>query len=411
MNNDIFSHSCFQDLQIAMLSQAFGQEASALGQQKPLATKAETEKKQIHAASQTRDFWKENFDGFSKITTFSREAFQKLDKFITQNQSSWGEEVRKTGKAKYIRSSKDIPRSLLYTADGKIFVLFNKQKQGDECLCLPKDKGSVGPLVKSASKTIKTAWQWGTNKWFASASLDEPTLIEKAKKGDQLVKRIEGFFQTECLVEYEGKDKQKKLRIIMPLAHQSLFDRLYKNPPLTEAEKDRIAFQLLTALIDLHGRGIVHLDLKTNNVLLVGDKALISDPDTACELNALQPSDEPEGTTRYLPPEYFDEMRKPRAQRNYASVTTKAVDVWEMGILLCRLYGKDPAWCQDTTEKVVTVMDRYRKECAKGKFWMPRKPEGTKYDLIWKMLQFNPAARIATNDIRKYLPSFFNKQS
>ena len=56
--------------------------------------------------------------------------------------------------------------------------------------------------------------------------------------------------------------------LLRPYAQTSLRSRCGTRPFLSGAEKDWIAFQLLSAVAEAHAAGVVHGDLKAENVLL-----------------------------------------------------------------------------------------------------------------------------------------------
>lgn len=56
--------------------------------------------------------------------------------------------------------------------------------------------------------------------------------------------------------------------IVMELLASSLFKRLRNAPPLTMPERLKIARHILKGMAFLHGRGVVHGDMKSLNVLL-----------------------------------------------------------------------------------------------------------------------------------------------
>lgn len=62
--------------------------------------------------------------------------------------------------------------------------------------------------------------------------------------------------------------KDESLTIIMPLAVSDLFDYI-KKKPIFDAQKMSLIFQLLLGVKFLHDNGVLHLDLKPDNILIV----------------------------------------------------------------------------------------------------------------------------------------------
>lgn len=102
--------------------------------------------------------------------------------------------------------------------------------------------------------------------------------------------------------------------------------------PLPPAEVARIGLAIATALADLHRQGVVHLDLKPENVILDGDTAVLLDfglarhallPDLLGEESAL-----PMGTAAYMAPEQVLGER-----------SDPASDIFALGCILYQLAG------------------------------------------------------------------------
>ena len=118
---------------------------------------------------------------------------------------------------------------------------------------------------------------------------------------------------------------------------QTLKERL-KAGPLSKIEARSIARQICDGLAEAHRRGVIHGDLKANNVILVpsgngGVRAVITD----FGLASSRPSD-PEsigtagGTPAYMAPELWEGARH-----------SIASDIYALGVLLCELaYGHRP---------------------------------------------------------------------
>ena len=67
----------------------------------------------------------------------------------------------------------------------------------------------------------------------------------------------------------------KAAYLIRQFISRSLYDRLNTRPFLTISEKKWVAYQLLRALESVHAEGVVHGDLKCENILLTSDDWLL----------------------------------------------------------------------------------------------------------------------------------------
>ncbi|HEX2780154.1 MAG TPA: protein kinase [Gemmatimonadaceae bacterium] len=123
------------------------------------------------------------------------------------------------------------------------------------------------------------------------------------------------------------------LYYVMPYeAGQSLRTLLERDGPLPAAEVVRILRDLCEALAYAHGQGIVHLDIKPDNVMLSGGHALITDFGIARAASAV------DGTTAGTPTYMAPEQRVPDARVDHRA------DIWASGALAYELLvGRPPS--------------------------------------------------------------------
>jgi serine/threonine protein kinase len=73
--------------------------------------------------------------------------------------------------------------------------------------------------------------------------------------------------------------------------------------PMSPTDAAQLGVQLLPALITLHDRGLAHLDLKTENVILRDGRPVLIDLGSSRALGSEQPAGHPVGTAGYAPPD------------------------------------------------------------------------------------------------------------
>jgi serine/threonine protein kinase len=117
-----------------------------------------------------------------------------------------------------------------------------------------------------------------------------------------------------------------------PERHIDLFDYLNKAGPIKEPVVRDVFIQILDAIIHCHNNGVLHRDIKDENILL--SKRIESDSTSTFEAKLIdfgcgtrlkeQDYTEFAGTPEFYPPEWFRERR----------YNGKRASVWSLGVLL-----------------------------------------------------------------------------
>ncbi|KAG0704027.1 Pkinase-domain-containing protein [Suillus ampliporus] len=162
-----------------------------------------------------------------------------------------------------------------------------------------------------------------------------------------------------------------------------LFDYLAEKGRLSERESSIIFGQLALAVAYLHEKGIVHRDLKLENVLLdercrvkLGDFGFTREYDRGVYMETFC------GTTGYAAPEMLQGKR----------YLGPEVDIWSMGVILyCLLTGTLPF--DDDDEAVM------KEKVIKGKYEDPEWLSTDARDLIRNILEVDPAKRLTIPQI------------
>ena len=164
-----------------------------------------------------------------------------------------------------------------------------------------------------------------------------PIKVELARWRDRLVvvKRLQGSHPV------LGERLQREAEVVGKLQHDNIVPLLGAEdgalvyaycPGVSLAEAlDRgalplprslkIARDLLEALSYAHGRGVIHLDVKPGNILIKGERAMLTDFGFAKDLalTAITSQEMALGTPNYMAPEQFRGVRTDRRSDLYAA--------------------------------------------------------------------------------------------
>jgi serine/threonine protein kinase len=152
---------------------------------------------------------------------------------------------------------------------------------------------------------------------------------------DQVI-RIHGYYTTDS-----------SFCILFEPGLCDLFSRIDDNGPLAESSAKAVLFDLLTAIARLHDRGIVHRDIKLENLILVEPgRVKLADFGLAEVLAPGAKMRSRRGFYRYWAPEVI--LAKPQDAK---------VDVWALGVcLLACLTGAFPFGGDDEYEYTTAVV-------------------------------------------------------
>lgn len=144
------------------------------------------------------------------------------------------------------------------------------------------------------------------------------------------------------------------LYYIMPYVEgESLFDRLERERQLPLEDALRITHDVAGALGYAHSRGVLHRDVKPENVLLAGGRALVADFGLARAIGAadyqkLTATGIMVGTVYYMSPEQL------RGDRNL----DQRADIYGLGCILYEMLTGEPPYAGRVLNQVVTLVIR-----------------------------------------------------
>jgi hypothetical protein len=143
-----------------------------------------------------------------------------------------------------------------------------------------------------------------------------------------------------------GWDVEPPYFVMDYIEHGSLEDRLNQIEPIPTAHAVELFQEVATAMMHLHGKGILHCDLKPGNVLLDQDgKPRVADFGQSRLSTEQTPA---LGTLFFMAPEQADLDAVPDAKW----------DVYGLGALLfCMLTGKPPYFCAELADRIEGTQD------------------------------------------------------
>jgi tetratricopeptide (TPR) repeat protein len=192
---------------------------------------------------------------------------------------------------------------------------------------------------------------------------------------------------------YDVGEHEGRVFLTMELLEGKTLAELVARGPLSIEEVDRIAAQLVAGLGALHRAAIVHRDFKTANVILVGERAVITDFGLARsthtgELASARITASADstllGTPAYMAPEQVE-----------ARPATQASDTYALGVVLFELLTGKLPFVEDNA--MATATARLTRDPPKPSSVRPGVP--ARWDaIVRRCMARDPAARFASVD-------------
>jgi hypothetical protein len=138
-----------------------------------------------------------------------------------------------------------------------------------------------------------------------------------------------------------------RMLIVMELIEgPSLSELVRAEGPLPEQRVAEIGTRVLAALSVAHAQGVVHRDVKPANIMIDGDRVVLTDFGIAAMTTDTTLTDTVLGSPEYLAPE-----------RVNGEQATPATDLWSLGVTLCAaLRGESPFQRSDTQATLAAVL-------------------------------------------------------
>ena len=220
--------------------------------------------------------------------------------------------------------------------------------------------------------------------------------------------RANGGHPNICMLRENFDEADDYLLVLDLVDGGEMFEYLVRHGAYSEADAARLVRQVANALDFLHGIGIVHADLKPENVMLRktrGD-AVIKLIDFGCSEVLSHPEEETTGvrlpsrtlthqegaTTAYCPPEAFD---------NEKIAIDASVDMWALGVIVyMMLLGRHPfdLDCDASDEEIGRRIKEQRQPPLKNSP-LAGNLSPSALDLLSKLMEPDPKKRMTAHDM------------
>lgn len=374
------------------------------------------------------DLGQEKFDlilkTFAQFFSNLRGQSEKLISFIQLRISDWNTQVLKTGRGLYIKRTDGLPCSILFSVKGQCHLIFENVGQllgsGLDKLVLRSfsiPQGKIEALIKPL---------------FVDVKKDDPEFEKLQNTSNQRFHDI--WIETEMLMKLKEKrgivslqermafqiDQETTLFLVEDFYWDGNLWNYMKYPIYLNIESSRftpeiqkaILTDLLTGLNEIHRQGIVHHDIKLDNILLdlekKESKAVIADFQLATYLNDKNRIGYLRFIPKWIPPEFAKihlDPDRPEEVLNeeYIAATTDKMDVWCLGIVFyCLIAYELPFWVKIEKEEKdepedLQALFHLISHLEKG--WLPEALKSSPYFfLLEKMLDPDPKDRCTAEE-------------
>ncbi|MGH7605133.1 MAG: protein kinase domain-containing protein [Gemmatimonadaceae bacterium] len=216
--------------------------------------------------------------------------------------------------------------------------------------------------------------------------------LTSALGADRFLREIEIVAQLQhphIVALYDSGEADGSLYYVMPFeTGLSLRDKLAREGALAPEDVVSILHDVCDAVAHAHDSGVVHRDIKPDNVLMSGRHAMVADFGVAKAAKAAAAAADttiPLGTPAYMAPEQIE---------GRANIDRRA-DVYAIGVLGYELLTGRPPFIGDTRREIIS--DHLEKEPTPISTLRPDVPQPLS-DLVMRALEKDPADRWQSAD-------------
>jgi tRNA A-37 threonylcarbamoyl transferase component Bud32 len=256
----------------------------------------------------------------------------------------------------------------------------------------------IEDTIGTGVSVVKKAVQKNTKKEYAVKFLQKKVKGQNIPRLalDNEIELLKTISHPSIVQLYETLEDTSTIYLIMELIKGSdLFDISDFLGTLRPASVAALLTPLLQALSYMHSRGIVHHDIKPENIIVDYNLNTLKLTDFgSAKLCSKNTEGAVGGTLNYMAPEVLLNMRGAR------NICDKSVDIWSIGILTCLLIsGNHPFDSKKSNENILNriINGKFKFE---GAIW-EKIPKDCK-DFIKKCLVVDPKKRATAEQLLKH---------
>ena len=201
-----------------------------------------------------------------------------------------------------------------------------------------------------------------------------------------------------CLDVFEPNDIDSEAYVVMEMMKKSLYDHVIETGIPSEALVKRIFKKIVDGVDHCHGKGVIHHDLKLDNILVSVDARNRIENVKLTDFGLHRMTTDQlvggvnvKGTIQYLAPEML----------KFGTKYDKKIDTWSLGVILAELLTGVSPFLSQTNDDAQTMQNIVSKQVN----FESSKWGGTSFlaqDMVDQLLQKKPSMRLSTGEIKAH---------